>query len=77
MDVNSAYSSGLLGIKRGMQGLDRNAAEVAGATAASDGTRSVVDPLVEAQTNRLQVEAGAEVVRTVDDTVGTLLDEMA
>ncbi|HKJ75632.1 MAG TPA: hypothetical protein VKA64_00335 [Gammaproteobacteria bacterium] len=78
MDVNSANNSGLLGIQRGMQGLERNASEIASATAKqSDQSQSVTDSLVESESNQLQAEASAKVVQTADEALGTILDEMA
>jgi hypothetical protein len=76
MEVSSAFGSGLLGIQRGMQGLDRNAADIASASK-SDEELPPVEALVESKVNRLQVEAGVSVIRTVDQTIGSLLDEMA
>lgn len=78
MEVNAAYNNGLLGIQRGMQGLDRNAAEIAGAAGDQSGpTQDVVDPLVESKSHQAQAEASAKVVQTADETLGTILDEMA
>ncbi len=75
MKVDGAMSGGLLAIQRGMQGLDRNAADIASARQMR-GEASPVEPLVDSKLNRLQVEAGASVVKTVDETIGFLLDEM-
>ena len=75
MEITSAYSHAVNGIKRGMDGLDRNADEIAKASK-GDGA-DVVEPLVESRINKLQAEASAKMVKTIDDTIGSLLDEMA
>ena len=78
MDVNSAYNNGLLGIQRGMQGIERNASEIASATTQESGrTQDVAASLVESESHQLQAEASAKVVQTADETLGTILDEMA
>lgn len=76
MDISSAFGSGLLGIQRGVQGLDRNAAEIARASKSTE-ELSPVDALVNSKVNRLQVEASASVIRTVDETIGSLFDDFA
>lgn len=75
MDINSAYSNALGGIQRGVQGLERNADEIARASK-GDGA-NIAEQLVESRMNKLQVEASAKMVKTIDGTIGSLLDEMA
>ena len=76
MAISSAFGNGLLGIQRGMQGLDRNAAAIA-STSKSTEELPPVEALVESKINRLQVEASVSVIRSVDEAIGSLLDEMA
>lgn len=76
MDIKPALASGLAGIQRGMQGLDKNAADIAQASKDTT-TTPPVDALVESKVNRLQVEASAKVIETVDEAIGSLLDEKA
>ncbi len=75
MEVKSALGSAVTGIQRGMQGLDRNADEIARASG-GDGA-DITESLVDSRINKLQVEASAKMVKTLDDTIGSLLDEMA
>ena len=75
MDINSAFNHAVSGIKHGMEGLDRNADAIAKASK-GDGA-DVVEPLVESRINKLQAEASAKMVKTIDDAIGSLLDEMA
>lgn len=76
MDVNSAHSSALAGIQRGLQGLDSNADAIAKASKGGSETEDVAKPLVESRENKLQVEASVKALEAVDDAVGSLLDEM-
>lgn len=64
------------GVRHGIEGLDRSAVAVARAAAAEE-PAPMLKPLVAAMSHRLQVQAGAGVVRAVDETLGTLLDEKA
>lgn len=75
MDIKAA-NSGIATIRQGLKGLDRDAAKVAHA-AASEGRESPAEPLVESRQHRLQVEAGAKVVKTADEMLGALIDELA
>ena len=75
MEVKSAFSSAVSGIQRGMEGMARNADEIAKAANGEGG--SIIEPLVESRMNQLQVEASAKMVKALDDTLGSLLDEMA
>lgn len=76
MQINSAFGSALLGIQKGMQGLDRNAAEIASA-GQMEGERSPAGPLVESKVHLTQVESSVEVAKAVDDALGTLFDRKA
>jgi hypothetical protein len=75
MEINSAFANAVNGIQRGMQGLERNADEVAKASK-GDGA-NIVEPLVESRINSLQAEASARMIKTVDESIGSLLDELA
>lgn len=73
MKVDNAMSTAVNGIKRGLDGLERNADEVARASK-GDGS-DVATPLVESKMNQRQVEANVAMVKTMDEVLGTLLDE--
>ncbi len=79
MQINPAFANGLLSIQRGMQGLDRNAHEIASrpARGTDEPARDLAQPLVESRINLRQVQAGAAVVRTQDEMIGSLLDTFA
>lgn len=75
MDINNALGTAITGIRRGMEGLDRNAAEVAQASKGNGD--DIAAPLVDSKVNRLQVEASVSMVKTLDETIGSLLDVKA
>jgi len=70
-----ALQSAVTGIMRGVNGLRNDAATVASANSLnnSDGT-DLANPLVDAIGNRLQVEASAKVLKSVDAMLGSLID---
>lgn len=79
MNVNSAYSnynSASMGIHRGMQGLARNAAQLAGSQQL-EGTKDATQPIVDSRVARANVQANVKALATADDTLGTLLDVTA
>jgi len=78
MQISSALSSALYGIQKGLTGMDKNAAKIASADAFNaQNPTAVAQPLVDMQSDRLQVEVSAKVMKTVDETIGTLLDIVA
>lgn len=76
MKITSAFNSALQGIRRGMEGQDRNAAQIACAEQMR-GDDSITQPLVESRVNLLQVEASAKAMRTIDEAIGSLFDDKA
>ncbi len=73
---NSVYNTASMGIQRGMQGLDRNAAQVA-STSQLQGKSDPGQALVESKIDSTAVRANAKVLAAADDTIGTLLNVMA
>ena len=80
MSVGSILGTGLEGINRGLQGMQRNAEAI---TQMGSGPEDQVDhantgdlakEMVEMKQNELQVKASANVIKSVDETIGTLLD---
>lgn len=76
MEIKSAMGNAVLGIRRGMEGLERNAAQVASAEQMR-GEASPLEPLVDSLSNQRQVEASVKVLRAVDEALGSLFDEKA
>jgi hypothetical protein len=78
MQISSALGNALHGIQKGLTGMDKNAAKIASAAAFnSQNPADVAQPLVDMQNNRLQVELSAKVMKTVDATIGSLIDVVA
>lgn len=75
MKIENGFANAIAGIRRGMDGLDRNAAEIASASKGEGA--DIATPLVDSKINKLQVEANASVISTLDEVLGTLLDEQA
>lgn len=75
MNVDKTMSTSINGIRRGLDDLERNANEVARAST-GDGS-DMTTPLVESKMNQRQVEANVAMVKTMDEVLGTLLDEKA
>ena len=72
--LNSAY----LGIQRGLDGLKKDAAEIASArNLSSDKPTDVLSPLVHLIQDRTQVAISAKVIKAVDAALGSLLDVKA
>ncbi len=67
-----ALQTGIAGINTGLDGMRRNATEIAsGKTSPADTARALVD----LHANQHQAEASVKVVRAADEMLGSLLDE--
>ncbi|BES70694.1 hypothetical protein RE428_17120 [Marinobacter nanhaiticus D15-8W] len=81
--INNSFAIGIQGVQDGMVGMENSARKIA--RAGADGPQginaesgnSLVEPIVELNLYSRSVEASAQVVKTADETVGTLLDIMA
>ena len=79
----SAFTSGLASIQNGQRRVDQAAAEVAGASlpsAPANPSATAADLtslLLELEMGKQEVEAGAKVLKTADETLGTLIDTRA
>lgn len=72
---SSALQNAQLGISRGMANLDRDSQTVADGIVSSGGNSdAVTSALVDAQQQKLNVEASAKALSITDQTLGTLLD---
>ncbi len=78
MAVTPVSSSALQGIQNGMDGIRRNAAEIASADQLNGvAERPLAQPLVENIGYELQTQASVKVLQTEDRILGALLDEKA
>ncbi len=69
---SSAVQNALSGIDRGMANLSQDARVIAQGSVASG--NSVTDALVDAQTQKLDVEASVKALQIANQTLGALLD---
>jgi len=72
--IPNAFQSAQLGISRGIAGLDRDSQVVASSDVASGDTGALTGALVDALQERILVQASARMLKTVDQTLGTLID---
>ncbi len=78
MTISPVSQNALLGIERGMNGLERNAAEIASADQMNgEAKRDVAAPLVESLQNTAQVESAVKVLQAEGRMLGALLDVKA
>ncbi|MBI5451471.1 MAG: hypothetical protein HY940_08955 [Gammaproteobacteria bacterium] len=75
MNTIGSFERGIVGIKRGLNSANTQAAEIASADALiHPPEKDLAQPLVYMITARSQVEASAKVVKTTDAMLGALLD---
>ncbi len=75
MSVISAAQSSLLGIQRGLDGVQKNAAEIASKDQLSaQSPKALAESFVELKLNSLQVGASAKALSIVMETIGTIID---
>ncbi len=79
MGVLSVQSNAVLGIQRGLDGMRKNAADIASADQLNNTGQDtdLVNAVVELNQNKVQVQASAKVVSALDEVVGSLLDTRA
>jgi hypothetical protein len=79
MGVLSVQNEAVQGIQRGLDGLRKNASEIASADQLNKaGAESdLIGSLVGLQQSQIQVQASAKVVSAVDNVIGTLIDTVA
>ena len=78
MKIDSALSQAMLGIQRGLASARDHAAEIAGAGQFNnDSPSSLVEPMLGLRQDELQVQASAQVLKAVDDMLGSLFDKKA
>lgn len=79
MMINNSFSIGMQGIQDGMQGMENAARKIArggadGPRGSAESGNSLVEPIIDLKLYERSVEASAQVVKTADETLGTLLD---
>ena len=78
MKIGGAFSQAVLGIQRGLSSAREHAAQIASADQFNnDSPSSLVEPMVGLMQDEIQVQASTEVLKAVDDMLGSLFDEKA
>ncbi len=79
MPETNALTNAMSGIYRGMDGMRKNAGEIASATQLESGgtAQSLTRPIIEMKENQQLVQASAMAVKIIDETIGSLFDEKA
>ncbi len=78
MNVTDGFQSALMGVRAGMQSMQNHAESIAGTSFAQDEkSPSMVESLVGLKQDRLQVMASMQVIQSLDDVIGTLLNVKA
>jgi len=77
--INNTLAIGIQGIQDGVAGMESAARKIArGGVDGPQGTagsiRDMIEPMVDLQLYERSVEASAQVVKTADETLGSLLD---
>lgn len=77
--INNTLGIGIQGIQDGIVGMENAARKIArggvdGPQGTAEGTGNLAEPLIELNLYERSVQASAQVVKTADETLGTLLD---
>jgi hypothetical protein len=73
--IGSLNNIALAGVQNGLDKLQKNAGEIAGAyTAAGTNTQSLVEAVVDLGANVQQVSASMKTLQVSDELIGTILD---
>ncbi|HDZ39665.1 MAG TPA: flagellar biosynthesis protein FlgE [Marinobacter sp.] len=79
--INNTLAIGIQGIQDGMSGMENAARKIAragvdGPQGSAESGSSLIEPIVDLKLYQRSVEASAQVVKTADETLGSLLDIM-
>ena len=78
MQIPSALSSSLYGIQKGLDGMNKNAAQIANAKVFNPlNSVDFAKPLMDLRNNHMQAELSAKTMESLDGAFGTLLDVVA
>lgn len=79
MMINNMLNTGIQGIQDGVQGMENAARKIArggadGPAGSAESGNGLLEPIIDLRLYERSVEASAQVVKTADETLGTLLD---
>ncbi|HKK55236.1 flagellar biosynthesis protein FlgE [Marinobacter sp.] len=78
--ISNTLGIGIQGVQEGLQGMEASARKIARGGAdgpqgtAADGAGGLIEPVIDLKLYERSVQASAQIVRTADETLGTLLD---
>lgn len=74
--ISNTLGIGIQGVQEGLQGMENAARKIArGGVDGPQGTAGgLIEPILDLKLYERSVEASAQVVKTADETLGTLLD---
>ncbi len=75
--IGSAHQTGVLGIRRGMEQIERSSASIASAERLNGTRDDLTDSLVGMKEGKLQAQASTKAVQATDEVLGSLLDVKA
>ncbi|PCI06651.1 MAG: hypothetical protein COB77_06405 [Gammaproteobacteria bacterium] len=75
MVVSSGFNSALSGVHKGFESLQENARQIANASAGGLNAKdALLESVVGLKSSVLQINASMQMVKTLDDVLGTLID---
>ncbi|WP_455234081.1 hypothetical protein [Thiogranum longum] len=78
MKIDGALSHAITGIQRGLSSARDHAAQIASKETFENGSPTgMAEPLVGLRADQLQVQASTQVLKAVDDMLGSLFDQKA
>ncbi|MBL4712805.1 MAG: hypothetical protein JKX75_09990 [Gammaproteobacteria bacterium] len=78
MLISSGFNSALSGVRNGFERLQDNASQIANATTGDfNSQRSLLESVVDLKASVVQIQASMQVVKALDNALGTLLDVKA
>lgn len=77
--INNTLGIGLQGVQEGLQGMENSARRIArggaeGPQGTAAGVGGLIEPIIDLKLYERSVQASAQIVKTADETLGTLLD---
>jgi len=77
--ISNTLGIGIQGVQEGLQGMEAYARKIArggvdGPQGSADGAGGLIEPIIDLKLYERSVQASAQIVKTADETLGTLLD---
>lgn len=77
--ISNTLGIGVQGVQEGLQGMEMSARKIArggadGPQGSAAGAGGLIEPIIDLKLYQRSVEASAQIVKTADETLGTLLD---